>query len=185
MRNYTLLFIAFFVFLFCVFGLVNFAANSSAAGRFTFRTGYKNITTSLLNKDGTERSLVVPSDLAYAVQQIVFHSSSLGVDMDDPFFNLFTTEPVDALLYLDNLLSSIGGATTLFLPLNGTLSDFNPPPNLEPQLQDQVCLQLIDVCCLALMLYTELRRFVLRSRRCLLFASRSQNVVCKNQRRVR
>lgn len=139
MRNYTLLFIAFFVFLFCVFGLVNFAASSSAAGRFTFRTGSTNIETALLNEDGTEKSLTVPSNLAYTVQQIVFHSSSLGVDRDDPFFSLFTTEPVDALYYLDNLLSSVGGAESLFLPLNSTQTDFAPPPNLEPQLQDQVC----------------------------------------------
>lgn len=140
MRNYTLLFVAFFVFLFCVFGLVRFAANSSATGRFTFRTAHKNITTALLNKDGTEKALTVPSDLAFTVQQIVFHSSSLGVDLDDPFFSLFTTESIDALLYLDNLLSSIGGAESLFLPLKTEQTTYTPPPNLEPELQDQVCL---------------------------------------------
>ena len=136
-KNYTLLIVAVCVFLFCVLGLVSFARNSGSSGRFVYSSHATSTHASLLNSDGTTKPLVVPSGLAHVVAEIVFHSSSVGMGSDDPFFTFYNVEQV-ALLYLSNLLQSVGGAAALFYTLD-TRPSYTPPPNLLPALQDQSC----------------------------------------------
>lgn len=137
-RNYTLLIVAVCVFLFCVLGLVSFARSSGSSGRFVYASHSSSTHAALLNNDGTSKSLVVPSGLAHVVSQIVFHSSSVGMASDDPFFTFYSVEQVDALLYLSNLLQTVGGASALFYALD-TRTSYTQPPNLLPALQDQSC----------------------------------------------
>lgn len=137
-RNYTLLIVAVCVFLFCVLGLVSFARSSGSSGRFVYASHSASTHAALLNNDGTSKSLVVPSGLAHVVSQIVFHSSSVGMASDDPFFTFYSVEQVDALLYLSNLLQTVGGASALFYALD-TRTSYTQPPNLLPALQDQSC----------------------------------------------
>ena len=137
-RNYTLLIVAVCVFLFCVLGLVSFARSSGSSGRFVYSSHSSSTHAALLNNDGTSKSLVVPSGLAHVVSEIVFHSSSVGMGTDDPFFTFYSVEQVDALMYLSNLLQSVGGAAKLFYALDNR-STYTQPPNLLPVLQDQSC----------------------------------------------
>ncbi len=113
-KNYGLLIVFVSVFLFCVLGLVSFAKSSGSSARFLYKTHSSSTHASLLNNDGTSKALVVPSGLSHIVSEVVFHSSSVGMGTQDPFFSFYSVEAIDAETYLTNLLQSVGGATSLF-----------------------------------------------------------------------
>lgn len=137
-KNYGLLIVFVSVFLFCVLGLVSFAKSSGSSARFLYKTHSSSTHASLLNNDGTTKALVVPSGLSHIVSEVVFHSSSVGMGTQDPFFSFYSVEAIDAETYLTNLLQSVGGATSLFYATDGRAS-FQYPQNLLPRLQDQSC----------------------------------------------
>ena len=137
-KDYSLLVCIICVFFFCVLGLVTFARNSGSSARFVYSSQSASTHTSLLNDDGTAKQLVVPSGLAHIINQVVFHSSSLEDTVKDPFFTFYTVDKEDAVLYLSNLLYSVGGAANLFYAIDNR-TVYTPPPNLLPELQDQSC----------------------------------------------